>query len=324
MPLVDRIERRVSATFMLMSYSGKVSQINSLLTSIATFTMCSIQLHPKILEHIEKIRRHCLWTKKNEEGEEKCQALAAWDMVCKPKENGGRGILNLKLQNQGLLLKYLHKFYNKVDIPWVHLLWNTYYLGRIPHSMEPVGSFWWKDVCKIMPIFRGFATTTVGDGLSTLFWKDDWLSGVNAENFPRAYSFASNEDVSMQSFLTADRLSFNFWLPLSPQAFEEVKDLESLVAAVNISSNPDSWAYPWLKEYTSSKFYKYCFHNIHPHKSFLWVWKSKCTLRVNFFGWLVLSDRLNTRNMLRRRHYIINSGYQCLICTPPPEETIEH
>jgi hypothetical protein len=89
MPLVDRIERRVSATYMLMSYSGKVSLINSLLTSIATFTMCSIQLHPRILEHIEKIRRHCLWTKKNEEGEEKCHSLEAWDMVCKPKENGG-------------------------------------------------------------------------------------------------------------------------------------------------------------------------------------------------------------------------------------------
>jgi hypothetical protein len=86
MPLVDRIERRVSATFMLMSYSGKVTLINSLLTSIATFTMCSIQLDPKILEHIEKIRRHCLWVKKNEEGEEKCHSLAAWSMVYRPKK----------------------------------------------------------------------------------------------------------------------------------------------------------------------------------------------------------------------------------------------
>jgi hypothetical protein len=77
MPLVDRIERRVSANFMLMSYSGKVTLVNSLLTSIATFTMCSIQLNPKILEHIEKIRRHCLWVKKNEEGEEKCYSLAS-------------------------------------------------------------------------------------------------------------------------------------------------------------------------------------------------------------------------------------------------------
>jgi hypothetical protein len=129
-----------------------------------------------------------------------------------------------------------------MDIPWVHLLWNTYYLGRIPHYMEPVGSFWWKDVCKLMPIFRGFATSTIGDGLSTLFWKDDWLSGVNTENFPRAYSFASNEDVSVQSFLADDMISSNFWLPLSPQGFEEVKDLQSLVDIVNISSNPDSWA----------------------------------------------------------------------------------
>jgi hypothetical protein len=147
---------------------------------------------------------------------------------------------------------------------------------------------------------------------------------VNANKFPRAYSFSSNEDVSVQSFLTADRLSSNFWLPLSPQAFDEVKDLQSLVADVNISSISDSWVYPWGKEYTSSKFYRYCFHNIHPHESFLRLWKSKCTPRVKFFGWLVLSDHLNTRNMLRRRHYTINSGYLCLMCIPPPEETIEH
>jgi hypothetical protein len=97
MPLVDRIERRVLATFMLMYYSGRVSLINSLLTSIATFSMCSIQLHPKILEHIEKIRRHCLWLKKTDEGEEKCQSLASWSMVCRPKQKGGLGILNLKI-----------------------------------------------------------------------------------------------------------------------------------------------------------------------------------------------------------------------------------
>jgi hypothetical protein len=97
MPLVDRIERRVSANFMLMSYSGKVILVNSLLTSIATFTMCSIQLNPKILEHIEKIRRHCLWVKKNEEGEEKCYSLASWQMVCKPKKKRRIGHIESKI-----------------------------------------------------------------------------------------------------------------------------------------------------------------------------------------------------------------------------------
>jgi hypothetical protein len=98
-----------------------------------------------------------------------------------------------------------------------------------------------------------FLSSTVEDGLSTLFWKDDWFSGVIAENFPRAYSFASNEDVFVQTFLTIYRLSSNFWLPLSPQAFEEVKDLQSLAVAVTISSESDSWSYPWGKEYTSSR-----------------------------------------------------------------------
>jgi hypothetical protein len=35
------------------------------------FAMCSIKITPKILEHVEKIRRLCLWNKKDENGEEK-------------------------------------------------------------------------------------------------------------------------------------------------------------------------------------------------------------------------------------------------------------
>jgi hypothetical protein len=168
MPLMDHIERRVSATFLIMSYSGRVTMVNSLLSSIATFTMCSIQLNPKILEHVEKIRRHCLWNKKTDDGE-KCNSLVAWDMVCRPKKKGGLGILNLKLQNQGLLQKYLHKFYNKIDTPWVYLIWNSYYTGKVPHAMSPSGSFWWRDIFKLTPIYRGITNIIIGDGSTTLF-----------------------------------------------------------------------------------------------------------------------------------------------------------
>jgi hypothetical protein len=119
---VDRIERKMISNFMMMAYSGSITFINSLLTSIAIFPMCSLQLPPKILEHVEKIRRHCLWAKKSGEDEIKCNSLVTWDKVCRPKNKGGLGVLNLKIQNQALLMKYLHKFYNRHDIPWVHLL----------------------------------------------------------------------------------------------------------------------------------------------------------------------------------------------------------
>jgi hypothetical protein len=34
---------------------------------------------------------------------------------------GGLGIINLEAQNKALLLKHLHKFFNKAKAPWVEL-----------------------------------------------------------------------------------------------------------------------------------------------------------------------------------------------------------
>jgi hypothetical protein len=33
---------------------------------------------------------------------------------------GGIGILNIQTQNEALILKHLHKFFNSFDLPWVH------------------------------------------------------------------------------------------------------------------------------------------------------------------------------------------------------------
>jgi hypothetical protein len=41
---------------------------------------------------------------------------AAWKMVCLPKEEGGLGVIDLRVQNEALL-KNLHKFFKKEDLP---------------------------------------------------------------------------------------------------------------------------------------------------------------------------------------------------------------
>jgi hypothetical protein len=61
-----------------------------------------------------------------------------------------------------------------------------------------------------------------------------------------------------------------------------------------------------------------------PSRVLLWVWKSNCIPTIKFFAWLLLNDRLNTRNILRRRKKFLEEGYNCALCHEEIEETSEH
>jgi hypothetical protein len=60
-----------------------------------------------ILNQIDKYRRHCLW--RGSDVNARKPPLVAWKMVTKPKFNEGLGVINLRRQNEVLLLKHIHK-----------------------------------------------------------------------------------------------------------------------------------------------------------------------------------------------------------------------
>jgi len=72
------------------------------------------------------------------------------------------------------------------------------------------------------------------------------------------------------------------------------------------------------------KFYDLAFRNSPTSLTFAWLWKSRCIPRIQFFGRLLLVDRLNTRSMLRRRHFHLDDGYLCVMCSLGVEEDVLH
>jgi hypothetical protein len=89
--------------------------VNSVLSSLPTFYMCAVKVSVFILNQIDKYMRHCLWRGGDING---CKApLASWKLVTRPKRKGGLGVIRLRLQNEALLIKNLHKFYSKADLP---------------------------------------------------------------------------------------------------------------------------------------------------------------------------------------------------------------
>jgi hypothetical protein len=60
----------------------------------------------------------------------------------------------LQTSNEALLMQFLHMFFNREDIPWAHLIWKKYYAnGKLPNHAKK-GSFWWKDVPKLLDKFK--------------------------------------------------------------------------------------------------------------------------------------------------------------------------
>ena len=109
---------------------------------------------------------------------------------------------------------------------------------------------------------------------------------------------------------------------------QEVRELQQKVSHVgnNIGPTPhDNWTYCWgSMEFKASRYYKFYFRDVDAHQLYKWLWAAKATLKIKVFGWLLLSDHLNTRNMLKRRHYNIGDDYNYLLCDQQIEETVEH
>ncbi|WVZ57552.1 LOW QUALITY PROTEIN: hypothetical protein U9M48_007924, partial [Paspalum notatum var. saurae] len=92
--------------------------------------------------------------------------------------------LELKTQNEALQLKFLHNFFNKNDIPWVHLIWEKYYnTGSLP-KLKSKGSFWWRDVLKLLDKFKGMVRPIIGNGTSCYLWNDLWSNNIISATFP--------------------------------------------------------------------------------------------------------------------------------------------
>jgi len=114
-------------------------------------------------------------------------------------------------------------------------------------------------------------------------------------------------------------------LPLSQQAAGQLEEIETMLGDRDWDENTqDAWSYSWgNSKYSSKKVYNLLMGSSEVSPLFSWLWAS-CTLgKHKFFFWLLIRDRLNTRNLLRRKNMDIDD-YSCVLCNGGHEETSFH
>jgi hypothetical protein len=325
-PVVHRLERRLMATSSFLSQGARLQLITSAISSMPIHMLCTMHIPPGITKQFDRIIRQCLWMDNVDTPK---QSLASWKMICKPKAKGGLGIIDFQKKNDALLMKFLHKFYNKkMDVPWVKLIWETYYEGEVPHAAKACGSYWWKDLIKLMDQYRGFAKPEVKSGETVLFWSDAWELDSSTvplrDRFPRLFSFAKDSKISVRDMVQLQHRAEEFYLPFSAKAYDEFILLQGWLDNISLHQlGSDTWSCA-KGDYRANAYYVSLYDHVVVDPQFQWIWKSKCIMKIKMFSWHMLSDHLNTKDLLQRRHWNVTNDYSCVLCPGHHHEDRDH
>jgi hypothetical protein len=75
-PLMNRVERQLTVISSMITQAGKLQLVNSILSSLPTYNMCSVTVPIAILEGVDRARKHCMW--QNSDCNAMSKPLVAW------------------------------------------------------------------------------------------------------------------------------------------------------------------------------------------------------------------------------------------------------
>jgi hypothetical protein len=102
-PIVEIMEKRLSTwSSCHLSYGGRITLINSVLTSLPLYFFSFFKAPRCIIQQLVRIQRNFLW---GGSIENKKLCWIKWDQICLPRNKGGLGVKNLELFNLALLSK---------------------------------------------------------------------------------------------------------------------------------------------------------------------------------------------------------------------------
>jgi hypothetical protein len=84
----------------------------------------------------------------------------------------------------------------------------------------------------------------------------------------------------------------------------------------------DSWNFEWSNPiYSTKKVYRQLIGEHHTHPAILDIWKTCNLPRQKFFSWLLMYQRLNTKDLMTHKHFYVEFN-DCVLCDNCPQETL--
>jgi hypothetical protein len=173
------------------------------------FMLSFLQIPKGVRKRLDYYRSQFFW--QCDEHKKKYR-LTKWNIICRPRDQGGIGAEVLEIKNKSLLSKWLFKLLNEEGV-WQELLQNKYLQSKILSQVtaKPTDSTFWKGLMEVKDEFLQWGSFGVGNGLSTRFWEDSWLREKTlSEEYPSLYNIAHHKNVMVAHVCGAGQLNIGF------------------------------------------------------------------------------------------------------------------
>lgn len=318
-PLIHQIKTKFSSwSVKSLSFAGRLLLIKAVIAGINTF-WCSAFILPKAcIARINSLCGQFLW-KGSLEGSH--TARVSWETVVLTKRQGGLGVKDLRTWNRACAIRLIWLLFFRPDSVWVQWFKEVILKGSVHNywSTTPKQSYSWlvNKLLKMKTVVFPLMKLRPENGETAQFWTDNWTPFGDLIT----HLSSSNSRLRIPRNATVSSLCPNGSWILPPCRTEAQAELYSFLTMVQLTQNQDY--YEWEingqvhKTFQTGKLYDYL---MEPHPDVYWsnaVWFSRAIPRHSFHMWLVVQNRIPTRDRLL--HWGIQVDDRCLLCNQYPE-----
>lgn len=208
---------------------------------------------------MDSIRSNFLW--QGAEGRFRYH-MAKWEMVSRPKDQGGLSIIHTRTMNDCLLVKWIWKILQEPKDLWFKLLKAKYMDGCNFFSAPSRGSSqFWKGLHKVKHLFKWGALFQVKNGLNCHFWQDYWVLSVPLRlAYDDLFKLVRNPDSVVADCWEEGECYVDFKRALSIQEYERWTQLKRELHNISLSVEDHdvvSWGLEKKGMFTTKSLYRF-------------------------------------------------------------------
>uniref|UniRef100_A0ACD5XLI3 Uncharacterized protein n=1 Tax=Avena sativa TaxID=4498 RepID=A0ACD5XLI3_AVESA len=217
-------------------------------------------------------------------------------------------------------MKLVHRLHANADAPWPRWVWTSVVTDQCRHPSKFQGH----RRLGLLPLYRSLSLCIPGDGRRTSFWWDNWLGGSPLGcQFSALLSHALDKEVSLRHVLAVG-LRATLVPRLNNAGEQQLAHLSVLLADCSLTEAPDRWELRRCAkangQLDAAALYRLCtwggvsapFHNF--------VWTNWAPSKVQFFAWLLVQARVQSRSALVKKNILWTEDGFCPCCAHPSED----